>query len=84
MDRSHFYEANKTSLVFFLFFYDFLVNLQDLCFYRKKEKKSLHARDLAHNKAGPTSAQVKKKPTRRGSSGSKYFVSGTPIYFKNY
>jgi hypothetical protein len=32
------------------------VNLQDLCFLEKKEKKrkSFHGRDLAHNEAGPT------------------------------
>jgi hypothetical protein len=44
MDRSYFYEASKTGLVFFLFFYDCCQILQSLCFYRKeknerKEKK---------------------------------------------
>jgi hypothetical protein len=40
MDRSHFYEANKTDLSFFKIFYDFWQILQDLYlyFYRKREK----------------------------------------------
>jgi hypothetical protein len=47
MDRSHFYEANKIGLVFFLFFYDFWWTLQDLCFYRKKRKIKEKEKDFA-------------------------------------
>ena len=58
MDRSHFYEANKTGLVFFYFSMIFGEFARSL-FYRKKrktkeKKKGLHGLDPTHNKVGPT------------------------------
>jgi hypothetical protein len=39
MYRSYFYEANKTGLAYFYFFYDFWRILQDLCFCIKRENE---------------------------------------------
>jgi hypothetical protein len=56
MDKSYFYEANKTSLPFSNFSIFFL-NLQNLYFYRKmknERKKGLFGLGPSHNEAGPT------------------------------
>jgi len=56
MDRSYFYEANKTGLEFFWFFYDFCEFCKISVFIEKmkEKKKGLHGLGPAHNEGSLT------------------------------
>jgi hypothetical protein len=91
IDRPHFYENNKTGLVFF---YDFWWILQDLDFYKKNgkskekgKKKGLHELGLAQSEAGSTARiqpSFKKKHRESADRPEHFSISLLGVYTHRY